>query len=412
MEIKRLITRFNHYSTNNPKWIVIHDVGARGQAYSNVKWFSEGDRGASAHYFVDENETWQSVEDYHGSWHVGDDPDDSDDGINNLNSIGIEMCLDPSYTDVWQAKIKPQTVTNTLELTRELQKKHNIPNERVVRHHDASGKMCPGAWRHNNWEKWREFKLALGGGVQAKPAPDKTIHIVKTGDTLWGLAKQYNVTVAKLKEINGLNSDLITVGQQLKLDTKEQTINPAPVIMPVAKPKTSGVERSEKENGRFKVGKTLYVFDKPDETSNHVATYVVTDPPVVYHTIHYGNGYLWLQYTRSGGKGEGFIACRTYTNGKLGPMFGEILGDVPKPKPVAKKTYVKLSAKASEWRIYDLGVAPVAGKEKGKLRPVKFGGLEYEVLGYQDGGATAIIQTGDYGKGKIFLDSDATVYSR
>ena len=81
----------------------------------------------------------------------------------------------------------------------------------------------------------------------------------------------------------------------------------------------------------------------------------------------------------------------------------------PKPQPKPKKEYVKLSAKVSSWRIYPLGVQPVANNEKGFLNPKQFNGLEYEVLGYEDNKKCAIIQTQDFGKGKIYLDSDATI---
>lgn len=42
-------------------------------------------------------------------------------------------------------------------------------------------------------------------------------HTVVSGDTLSGLAKKYGTTVAELKSLNGLKSDLIKVGQVLKL---------------------------------------------------------------------------------------------------------------------------------------------------------------------------------------------------
>lgn len=84
----------------------------------------------------------------------------------------------------------------------------------------------------------------------------------------------------------------------------------------------------------------------------------------------------------------------------------------PKPTPKPKKEYVQLSAKVSSWRIYPLGVQPVAGNEKDFLNPKQFNGLEYEVLGYEDNKKCAIIQTQDFGKGKIFLDSDATIIKK
>lgn len=50
------------------------------------------------------------------------------------------------------------------------------------------------------------------------------IYIVKTGDALYGIAKQYNMKVVALKELNGLTSDDVYVGQKLlikKTDSSE-----------------------------------------------------------------------------------------------------------------------------------------------------------------------------------------------
>ncbi len=44
-------------------------------------------------------------------------------------------------------------------------------------------------------------------------------HIVEKGQTLYSLAKQYNLSVSQLKSYNGLSSNLIKVGQQLKLSS-------------------------------------------------------------------------------------------------------------------------------------------------------------------------------------------------
>lgn len=46
---------------------------------------------------------------------------------------------------------------------------------------------------------------------------DARIHIVKDGDTLGGIALQYDVTVEALKEANDLDSDIIQVGQELTI---------------------------------------------------------------------------------------------------------------------------------------------------------------------------------------------------
>ena len=73
MVIQKNLTPYN-YSTSSDrqiKYIVIHYVGAVSSAKNNVKYYANNKLQASAHYFVDETEIWQSVEDKNVAWHCG-----------------------------------------------------------------------------------------------------------------------------------------------------------------------------------------------------------------------------------------------------------------------------------------------------------------------------------------------------
>lgn len=153
LPINKKISAYNYFNTNNIRYIVIHDVGAKSTAKNNVDYFSGGNRGASAHYFVDDTSIWQSVEDKHGAWHCGDGYGKY--GITNQNSIGVEMCL-PSGT------VTAKTEQNTLELVKYLMAKYNVPTDRVVRHYDASRKNCPAQFnKDGKWTRWNAFKAKL-----------------------------------------------------------------------------------------------------------------------------------------------------------------------------------------------------------------------------------------------------------
>ncbi len=74
MEIHRMISSYNYTpgSTSRIKYIVIHYVGALGGAKANCEYYGGGNRGASAHYYVDfDGSVWQSVEDKNIAWHCG-----------------------------------------------------------------------------------------------------------------------------------------------------------------------------------------------------------------------------------------------------------------------------------------------------------------------------------------------------
>lgn len=49
------------------------------------------------------------------------------------------------------------------------------------------------------------------------PATAAEVHTVRSGDTLWKISRQSGVSVAQIKKLNGLRSDVLRVGQKLKL---------------------------------------------------------------------------------------------------------------------------------------------------------------------------------------------------
>jgi membrane-bound lytic murein transglycosylase D len=54
------------------------------------------------------------------------------------------------------------------------------------------------------------------------------IYVVKEGDTLWGIAKKYNITIAEIKTWNHLEKDQIHPADKLKLragEVKSSTLN-------------------------------------------------------------------------------------------------------------------------------------------------------------------------------------------
>jgi N-acetylmuramoyl-L-alanine amidase len=161
------LTNVNRDIVNNReiKYIVIHYVGAVNTAQNNGNYFKNVNRQASAHYFIDENDCVQVVEDKDVAWHSGKYD-------MNLKSIGIEMCC--KNNGQWY--FEQATVDNTIELVKELMVKYNIPVENVIRHYDVTGKICPEPYVRDV-QAWNNFKNRL---VQVEEVEEFEVEQLRT----------------------------------------------------------------------------------------------------------------------------------------------------------------------------------------------------------------------------------------
>lgn len=154
MKVKKNITEVNRTvkPSREIKYIVVHYTGNKGDtAYNNTKYYKTVRRGASAHYFVDENEVWQCVEDKDVAWHCGTNGKYYHTDCRNANSIGVEMCNSVSKNEAVER--------NTAELVRYLIKKYKLNSDRILRHYDVTHKRCPLTMIDES--EWKRFKDGL-----------------------------------------------------------------------------------------------------------------------------------------------------------------------------------------------------------------------------------------------------------
>jgi N-acetylmuramoyl-L-alanine amidase CwlA len=206
MEIKDYLTTRNFTKRNNRKieYIVIHYVGAVSSALNNAKYFKTTYRGASAHYFVDEKDIYRVVEDKDNAWHSGANKY-KHAKCRNSNSIGIEMCC---YKNGNTIDVSEKVVERTIELTKELMAKYNIPVENVLRHYDVTGKNCPAPMVSDS-TRWNTFKARLTN-ITVKKSIEEVAREVING--AWGTGAErrtkltnagydYNLVQSKVNDI-------------------------------------------------------------------------------------------------------------------------------------------------------------------------------------------------------------------
>ena len=164
MTINRKISLINFSDLNRRnediKFIILHYVGAVSTAKNNAEYFYDKYRGASAHYFVDDKEIWQVVEDNDASWAIGTNKYYT--GARNSNSISVEMCC--YYMKNGNINVAKEVEEKALELVKMLMKKYNIDVDHVIRHYDATRKNCPAPFISDT-ERWNNFKKKLQGEV-------------------------------------------------------------------------------------------------------------------------------------------------------------------------------------------------------------------------------------------------------
>jgi len=150
--------------TKKIEYIVIHYTGNDNDtARSNCHYFANYATQTSAHYFVDDRETLQSVEDTDTAYHCGA-TNYLHQWCRNANSIGIEMCSKKDADGNFC--ISEDTKAGTIALARALMKQYNIPPANVLRHYDVTGKLCPEPFVRELWQ-WEDFKFRLNNGRDA-----------------------------------------------------------------------------------------------------------------------------------------------------------------------------------------------------------------------------------------------------
>ena len=144
--------------TQNVHYIVVHyTAGHNDTALNNGKYFATAVTGASAHYFVDEQNVVASVPEDRVAWHCGADRY-RHPLCRNGNSIGVEICT--KYEN-GQYFFAPEAVQRAKDLVKELMCRYGLKQKQVLRHYDVTGKCCPGPFVGQGQPAWEAFRGGL-----------------------------------------------------------------------------------------------------------------------------------------------------------------------------------------------------------------------------------------------------------
>ncbi|MFD0959787.1 phosphodiester glycosidase family protein [Paenibacillus chungangensis] len=160
--------RVNHIPRNTPynrrpghrleaTTITIHNTGnAASTARNELNWLTNPRNKATAsyHLVVDERETIECIPLHETAWHAGDG---NREGSGNRTSIAIELCESGNYE---------HTLIRASRLVADLLRERGWGVDRLRRHYDWSGKICPRLmYASGSWSHWDKFKQQVAANL-------------------------------------------------------------------------------------------------------------------------------------------------------------------------------------------------------------------------------------------------------
>ena len=265
------------FSAGKPTWVVVHSSGNPNASIdSEISYMSRNYRNAYTNAWAGHNKIVEIANTDYRCWGAG--------RTANKYAVQIEVTEDKRLSKAQ----KLQAIDREAFWVAVQCAYYNIPLNKVYSHADIS-RMYPQDTDHTDpiaffesvGVSWSQFK------AQVKKYHDV---LVAGGDT------------TKITSLDG---------RKATVTTSKPTANT-----------NTGIVKKYAEKGVFYPNETIIVRDAPTTKANIVARYYKGEN-LTYHTVHIGNGYVWIQYDRWNG-GQGYIPIREYNNGKYGPLWGTI----------------------------------------------------------------------------------------
>ena len=265
------------FSAGKPTWVVVHSSGnPNASLESEIAYMTKNQDNAFTNAWAGHNKIVEIANTDYRCWGAG--------RTANKYAVQIEVTEDKRLTKAQ----KLQAIDREAFWVAVQCAYYGIPLNKVYSHADIS-RMYPQDTDHTDpiaffksvGVSWSQFK------AQVKKYHDV---LVAGGDT------------TKITSLGGQNTTVTT---------SKPTTNTS-----------TGIVKKYAEKGVFYPSETIIVRDAPTTKANIVARYYKGEH-VTYHTVHIGNGYVWLEYLRNNGK-SGFIPIREYKNGKFDKLWGII----------------------------------------------------------------------------------------
>jgi len=155
----------------------------------------------------------------------------------------------------------------------------------------------------------KNFGKAVVAKEETKPAEEVKTHVIEAGNTFYGIAKKYNVTIQSIKDANPLVADGLKVGQKIRIPSQSEfTVQPESGKVVFYKVKQGDTKWRIASQHKISVAdldrlnpdlqsKTLQVDDNiwvpaAEEMADEVKETLAQeqDPAFIYHGVKQGEG--------------------------------------------------------------------------------------------------------------------------
>ncbi len=170
-------------------------------------------------------------------------------------------------------------------------------NESVIVEYGFADTPADATFLKNNWENLAEAvvkSLATYIGVPYTPKVTGNVYVVKAGDTLWNIARNNGLTVNELKELNNLKSNALSIGQVLKIskdtgtneNNDEYIVKSGDSLYAIARKYNTTVDELKRINNltsnNLSIGQVLKLKSNTIETPVTQNTYIVKSGDSLY----------------------------------------------------------------------------------------------------------------------------------
>ncbi len=141
-------------------------------------------------------------------------------GITNASSVSAgQKIVIPTYIYSARASVSaPDNNPKTATARSSRGDRHDVPGDKAPV--PAKAPKQQAAVLPKSTEVKASITKPVSGSSAANASSESGTHSVASGESLWGIAQKYGVTVSQLRAANGINKDAIRVGQNLVIPAK------------------------------------------------------------------------------------------------------------------------------------------------------------------------------------------------